>query len=226
MKENNATSKVAVLVGIAVLFGLTLAAPAFAEPKNSDISISASPSGIPLNAVTTIQLCMNDGQVGTIASTSSGHGPSGLKVTSPENKTGDPGSETTFFYAAAKGVVLPACPGQPLPSVCPTPPSPPPGTNNALECTNGYYSVKFGQTSPGWTIGSGPKMDETADNGTYTINVDYKQTNGLTYTQGAFFDAYGYLMTGVPEFAAPAVVLAAVSLLGLVVVRRRRANSE
>jgi len=207
-----------VAMGVSAPIYATSVTPSITRP-GSYISLTTSPAQIPVGGVVTIQMCMNGGLVGTIASTSSGHGTSGLKVTTP----GDPQGHdvSTYFYSPAAQVVLPPCEDQPLPPGCPTPPVMP-GTNQAMECTPGTYDVKFGGSSPGWVQGIGPKGGESSEKGTYTVNLDYAQKN-LASGASAFFDIPSYVPT--PEFGVPVAVVTALSLLGLVALRKRYTQS-
>jgi hypothetical protein len=216
------------LASIALAFLLaSVVGPAFATiPMNSDIVITCGPTdtpcpttSVPIGGTATINMCMTNGQTGLIWNTNSGLGTSGLLIKSPGGKsTVDPtGATTAWTYAPAAFVFLPACNGQPLPSVCPTPPVVK-GTNQALECTNGEYSVHFGAGASGWVRLSGPNVGETAEGGTYTVDVNYKQGNTITH-RTAFFDASTYFPT--PEFGLPAIAVAGISLLGLVLLRKK-----
>ncbi len=201
------------LLSALAVFLLSSVSPVFAVTPA--ISFTTNPSAIPVNGETSILMCMTGGSVGTIAATASGLGHSGLVVITPGTPTLH---STKWNFPAARGVVLPACLGQPLPSVCPTPP-PVPGTDQSRECTNGVYSVPFGDNSPGWVRISGKDTQQTAESGTYTVDLDYKQALFIT-TKGAFFDVKTLFF--VPEFAAPAVAVTAASLIGLVLLRRRQ----
>jgi hypothetical protein len=210
-----------------VLLLLSAAGPIFATiPLNSDIVITCGAAdtpcpttSVPIGGTATINMCMSNGQTGEIWNTNSKLGTSGLLIKSPGGKsTVDPtGATTAWTYSPAAYVFLPACNGQPLPSVCPTPPVVP-GANQALECKNGEYSVTFGAGASGWVRLSGPKVAQTAEGGTYTVDVNYKQGNAITH-HTAFFDASTYFPT--PEFGVSAAAVAGVSLLGLVFFRRR-----
>src|SRR5579863_1706518 len=166
---------VLVLLGFLVV-GMTVPVLAATRP-GSFVMVSVNPSSVKNGGVTVISMCMNDGLVGTIATTSSGHGTSGLKVISPGPDPNNPGHDvTTWFYTPARLVVLPACDGQPLPPGCPSP-TPMPGRDQSRECTNGTYDVSFGGSTPGWVLGTGPSVGQTSEQGTYTVNLYYIQNN-------------------------------------------------
>ena len=192
------------VVPIAVaLFLLSFAGPAFATtPKNSDIVItcgaSSTPCGttsVPVGGVETINMCMSNGAVGVILNTNSGHGTSGLLVKSPGGKSSvDPtGGVTSWTYSPAAFVQIPAC-------------------------GSGEYSVQFGAGTSGWVRLSGPTVAQSAEGGSYTVDVNYKQGTSLQELS-ATFDTFQNFPT--PQFSVPLLGVVATSMLGLVLIRKR-----
>jgi hypothetical protein len=195
-----------VIAGIAVaIFALAVVAPTFATatiPTNADLvvtcGVSASPcyeNLIPVGGVATFNFCMSNGVTGVIWNTASGLGTSGLEVKSPGGvSSGDPtGAVTAWTYTPAAFQVIPAC-------------------------GSGEYSVQFGQGTSGWVKLSGPTVAQTSESGSYTIDVDYKQGTTVQ-TLHAFFDVKVTVPT--PEFSMPLVAVAATSLVGLALLRKK-----
>ncbi len=207
------------LGGPLFLLILGIASPVIAgNPPASKLEILcngiACPGSVGVNAVVVIGLCMDGGAIGTVALHDSGLGTSGLGVTSPGlGSPPNPLTGTTWTFDAAAGKVLPACAGQPLPASCP-------GDTGVAPCTTGLFTAPFGDSSPGWTLLSGPSVGQTSEEGTYGIDVNFRQ-QGVTLDHSAFFDVTQHF--SVPEFGAPVAVVTAVSLLGLVLLRKKYA---
>jgi len=193
------------LAGIAAaVFLLSVLAPtALATiPTNSDVVITCGASytpcpttSFPINMTTTISFCMSNGVSGVIWNTNSGHGTSGLEVKSPGTvlPLNPYGATTAWTYTPAAFATIPAC-------------------------GSGHYTVVFGNGASGWAKLSGPTVPSSYEGGTYTIDLNYKQSNSLTH-QTAFFDATTTVPT--PEFALPVIAVAATSLLGLALLRKK-----
>lgn len=187
----------------AVLVLLAFSGPAFATiPKNADVVITCGPSytpcgttSVPIGSVVSINMCMSNGAVGVILSTDSGLGTSGLLVKSPGGKsTVDPtGASTSWTYSPAALTEIPAC-------------------------GSGQYTVKFGAGTSGWVKLSGPNVAQTAEGGTYTVDLNYKQGTSLE-TLSAVFDAFQSFPT--PQFSMPLLAVVATTMLGLVFLRKQ-----
>lgn len=188
-----------------VVFALAIVTPTFATstiPTNSDLVVTCGvvpkpcyENLIPLDGVAVFNLCMSNGVTGVIWNTASTHGTSGLEVKSPGGKSSvDPtGAVTAWTYTPAALQTIPAC-------------------------GSGEYTVQFGQGTPGWALLSGPSVPQTSEAGYYTINVDYKQGTSIS-TLKAFFDVKVTVPT--PEFPVPLVAVAATSLVGLALLRKK-----
>jgi len=188
--------KVALVMGMASLLALGLGGPAMASSRpGSYVVLTTTPSSVPVGGVITIQMCMSDGLTGTILSTDSGLGTSGLEVKSPGGvSTVDPtGATTAWTYSPAAGVTIPAC-------------------------GSGEYSVQFGAGTAGWVRLSGPNVAQSAEGGGYELDLNYAQNNVSTGAH-AVFDISQPFST--PEFGVPVAVVTALSLLGLVALRLR-----
>jgi len=192
------------LAGIAAaVFVLSIVAPTMATiPTNADVVITCGASytpcpttHFPINGTITINFCMSNGASGTIWNTNSGHGTSGLEVKSPGTKLflNPYGATTAWTYTPAAFASIPAC-------------------------GKGYYTAVFGNGASGWAKLSGPSVPLSYEGGTYTVDLNYKQSNTLTHGT-AFFDASTYIPT--PQFTIPVIAVAATSLLGLALLRKR-----
>jgi hypothetical protein len=195
-------NKLVVPVAMALLL-ISFAGPAFATiPKNADIVITCGASFTPcgttsvsVGGVETISMCMSNGAVGVILNTDSGHGTSGLLVKSPGgHSSADPtGAVTSWTYTPAALAQIPAC-------------------------GSGQYTVSFGAGTAGWAKLSGPTVAQTAEGGTYTVDLNYKQGTSLE-TLSAVFDAFQSFPT--PQFPVPLLAVVGTTMLGLIFLRKR-----
>jgi hypothetical protein len=196
-------NRLIVPVAIAVLL-LSFVGPAFATtPTNADVVITCGASykpcsmvSVPMGGVQTISFCMSNGAVGVIWNSNSGLGTSGLEVKSPGGKSFvDPtGAVTAWTYTPAAFVVIPAC-------------------------GSGHYTVSFGAGTPGWTRLSGPNVAQSAEQGPYTVDLNYKQGTSLLALT-AFFDA-SVLVTSVYPVGVLGVVTPLLALGAFVFFKKR-----
>ncbi len=75
-------------------------------------------------------------------------------------------------------------------------------------------TVNFGGTSTGWVKTHGSGTTQTGEDGLYTVRVEF------THAKGATEEFNVNKQFSVPEFGVPALAVVAVSLLGLVMLRK------